>query len=99
MKQLLQNMKTGETHIVDVPIPHPGQGMALVRTAISLVSTGTERMVIEFAKQGLLGKAQSRPDLVRDVLNKARQEGLLTTLDAAMNKLDQPMALGYSSAG
>lgn len=99
MKQLLQNMKTGETHIADVPVPRPSQGTALVRTVASLVSTGTERMVIEFAKQGLLGKAKSRPDLVRDVLNKARQEGLLTTIEAAMNKLDQPMALGYSSAG
>lgn len=99
MKQLLQNMKTGETQVADVPVPRPGQGTALIQTAASLVSTGTERMVIEFAKQGLLGKAQSRPDLIRDVLNKARQEGLLTTIEAAMNKLDQPMALGYSSAG
>lgn len=99
MKQLLQNMKTGATRVVEVPIPKPSQGTALVRTAASLVSVGTERMLVEFARQGLVGKAQSRPDLVRQVLNKARREGLLTTLDAAMNKLDQPLALGYSSAG
>lgn len=99
MKQLLQNMKTGETQVAEVPVPHPGQGTALVRTAVSLVSAGTERMVVEFAKQGLLGKAKSRPDLVRQVLNKAQREGLLTTFEAALNKLDQPMALGYSSAG
>ena len=99
MKQLLQNMKTGEAYVADVPVPRPGQGTALVKTAASLVSAGTERMVVEFAKQSLVGKAKSRPDLVRQVLNKARNEGLLTTVDAAMNKLDQPMALGYSSAG
>jgi len=99
MKQLLQNMKSGEAQIADVPVPQPGEGKALVQTATSLVSAGTERMVVTFAKQGLFGKAKSRPDLVREVLNKARREGLLTTFDAAMNKLDQPMALGYSSAG
>ncbi|MCK9505809.1 MAG: zinc-binding alcohol dehydrogenase, partial [Porticoccaceae bacterium] len=73
--------------------------MALIRTANSLVSAGTERMLVSFAKQGLLGKARSRPDLIREVLNKARREGLLTTIEAALNKLDQPFALGYSSAG
>ena len=99
MKQLLQNMNNGETRVADVPIPQPGEGMALVQTAASLVSAGTERMVVEFAKKGMLGKAQSRPDLVRQVLNKARLEGLLPTFEAAMNRLDQPMALGYSSAG
>jgi predicted dehydrogenase/threonine dehydrogenase-like Zn-dependent dehydrogenase len=99
MKQLLQNIKTGEPQVNDVPIPHPVEGTALVHTAVSLVSAGTERMVVEFAKQGLLGKAQSRPDLMRELLNKARREGLLTTYEAAMNKLDQPMALGYSSSG
>jgi len=99
MKQLLQNIKTGVTEIAEVPVPHPGEGSALIRTAASLVSAGTERMVVEFAQKSLVGKAQSRPDLVKQVLNKARREGLLTTLEAARNKLDQPMALGYSSAG
>jgi len=99
MKQLLQNMKTGQAVVADVPIPQPGDNMALIQTANSLVSAGTERMLVSFAKQGLVGKARSRPDLVREVLNKARREGLLTTFDAAMNKLDQPLALGYSSAG
>lgn len=99
MKQLLQNMRTGTPLVAEVPVPHPGQGTALVRTAASLVSAGTERMVVEFAKQGLFSKAKSRPDLVRQMLNKAQREGLLSTLEAALNKLDQPMALGYSSAG
>src|SRR3989304_500221 len=99
MKQLLQNLRTGETSVVELPIPKPRPGAALVRTAVSLVSAGTERMVVEFAEKSLLGKARSRPDLVRQVLDKARREGLLTTIEAAFNRLDQPMPLGYSSAG
>lgn len=99
MKQLLQNLRNGETIVVDVPIPRPQKGEALVRTAASLVSAGTERMVVEFAEKSLVGKARSRPDLVRQVIDKARREGLLTTIEAAFSRLDQPMALGYSSAG
>ncbi len=99
MKQLLQNLRTGETSIADVPIPTPKPGTALVHTAASLVSAGTERMLVEFAEKSLVGKARSRPDLVKQVLDKARREGLLTTVDAAFNRLDQPMPLGYSSAG
>jgi len=99
MKQLLQNLRTGETSIAEVPIPTPKPGTALIRTAASLVSAGTERMVVEFAEKSLVGKARSRPDLVKQVLDKARREGLLTTVDAAFNRLDQPMPLGYSSAG
>ena len=99
MKQLLQNLKTGETSVAEVPIPSPKPGTALIRTAASLVSAGTERMVVEFAEKSLIGKARSRPDLVKQVLDKARREGLLTTVDAAFNRLDQPMPLGYSSAG
>ncbi len=99
MKQILQNLKNGETLVIDTPIPTPQKGEALVRTAASLVSAGTERMVVEFAGKSLVGKARSRPDLVRQVLDKTRREGLLTTLDAAFGRLDQPMALGYSSAG
>jgi predicted dehydrogenase len=99
MKQLLQNLRNGETVVAEVPIPTPQAGEALVRTAISLVSAGTERMVVEFAEKSLLGKARSRPDLVRQVVDKARREGLLTTLEAALGRLEQPMPLGYSSAG
>ena len=99
MKQLLQNLKNGKTEVIEVPIPTPGPGIALVRTAASLVSAGTERMLVEFAEKSLVGKAASRPDLVRQVLDKARREGILTTVEAAFNRLDQPMPLGYSSAG
>ena len=99
MKQLLQDMKSGETHIVEVPAPQPETNAALVQTAASLVSVGTERMLVEFAQQSMLGKARSRPDLVRQVVDKAQREGIETTIEAAMNRLDEPLALGYSSAG
>jgi predicted dehydrogenase/threonine dehydrogenase-like Zn-dependent dehydrogenase len=99
MKQLLQNIKNGKTTVEEVPVPTPRNGMALVKTAASLVSAGTERMVVEFAGKSLVGKARSRPDLVKQVLDKARREGLIPTMQAAFNRLDQPMALGYSSAG
>ena len=99
MKQLLQNMRTGATEIVEVPVPTPKPGTALVQIAASLVSAGTERMLVAFAEKSLLGKARSRPDLARQVLDKARREGLLTTVEAAFNRLDQPIPLGYSSAG
>jgi predicted dehydrogenase/threonine dehydrogenase-like Zn-dependent dehydrogenase len=99
MKQLLQNIHTGETEVVEVPIPQVQAGMALVRTRASLVSAGTERMLVEFAGKSLLGKALSRPDLVRQMVDKAHREGVLSTVEAAFNRLDQPMPLGYSSAG
>jgi len=99
MKQLLQNIKTGKSTIEDVPIPTPREGQALVKVEASLVSAGTERMIVEFAKKGLIGKARSRPDQVRQVLDKAKREGILPAVQAAFNRLDQPMALGYSSSG
>lgn len=99
MKQLLQNMKDGQAAVVEMPVPGLRDGFALVKTAVSLVSAGTERMVVEFAEKGLIGKAQSRPDLVKQVVDKAKREGVLTTMEAAFNRLEQPMALGYSSAG
>lgn len=99
MKQLLQNMKTGKSTVEDVPVPTPRKGQALVKVEASLVSAGTERMVVEFAEKSLVGKARSRPDLVKQVIDKARREGLVNTAQAAFNRLDQPMAVGYSSAG
>ncbi|HEY9151793.1 MAG TPA: bi-domain-containing oxidoreductase, partial [Anaerolineales bacterium] len=99
MKQLLQNMKNGKAAVEEVPVPIPRDGFALVKVAASLVSAGTERMVVEFAEKNLMGKARSRPDLVKQVMDKARREGLAPTVQAAFNRLDQPMALGYSSAG
>ena len=99
MKQLFQNMKNGETSIKDLPIPHPGKGNVLVQTAYSLVSAGTERTLVEFSEKNIAAKAVSRPDLVKQVLNKAKREGILSSVQAAFNRLDQPMFPGYSSAG
>ena len=81
MKQLLQNLRTGDTTVAEVPIPTPQAGEALICSAASLVSAGTERMLVEFAEKNLLAKARSRPDLVRQVIDKARREGLLTTIE------------------
>ncbi len=99
MKQILQHMNDGKTVVEDVPVPLVRKGTALIKTSASLVSAGTERMLVDFAEKSLLGKAASRPDLVRQVISKAQREGLIPTLEAAFNKLDQPMPLGYSSAG
>lgn len=99
MKQLLQNVHNGQINIEEVPIPSVRNNFALVKTACSLVSAGTERMLVEFGEKNLLQKAASRPDLVKQVLSKAQHEGILPTLEATFNRLDQPMALGYSSAG
>jgi predicted dehydrogenase/threonine dehydrogenase-like Zn-dependent dehydrogenase len=99
MKQLIQNMRNGKTQVVEVPTPHAKPGTALVQVASSLVSAGTERMLVEFSEKSLLGKARSRPDLMKQVLDKAQREGIVPTLESAFNRLDQPMSLGYSSAG
>jgi predicted dehydrogenase/threonine dehydrogenase-like Zn-dependent dehydrogenase len=99
MKQLLQNTRNGKSTVEDVPVPTPREGQALVKTEASLVSAGTERMVVEFAEKSLVGKARSRPDLVKQVMDKGRREGWVNTAQAAFNRLDQPMALGYSSSG
>lgn len=99
MKQVVQSFKTGELTVSDVPAPSARSGGVLVRNQASLVSAGTERMVVDFAEKNLLQKARSRPDLVRQTLDKAKREGLLATFDAVQNRLDKPMSLGYSSAG
>ena len=99
MKQILQNYRTGELRVADVPAPVARRGRVLVRTACSLVSAGTERMTVELGRRSLLGKAWERPDLVRQVLRKAKQEGLQSTLQAVRAKLEAANALGYSAAG
>lgn len=99
MKQLLQDARTGDLTVTDVPAPQLLPGCVLVRVAASLVSAGTERASSEFASKNLLAKAKARPDLVRDVLAKLRRDGLLATMQTVRTRLDQPQALGYSSAG
>jgi predicted dehydrogenase/threonine dehydrogenase-like Zn-dependent dehydrogenase len=99
MKQLLQNLKTGEGIVADVPAPVAQRGRVLVRAAASLVSAGTERAFVELGRKSLLGKAKERPDLVGKVLEKVKSEGLLSTLQSVREKLDESHALGYSASG
>ena len=99
MKQLLQNLKTGEGVVADVPAPVAQPGRVLVRAASSLVSAGTERAFVELGRKSLLGKAKERPDLVGKVVEKVKSEGLLSTLRSVREKLDESHALGYSAAG
>lgn len=99
MKQILQSLKTGATEVADVPSPSAKRGELLVRTSHSLVSAGTERMLVEFGKAGWIDKARQQPDKVRMVLDKIRTDGLLPTLEAVFNKLDQPLPLGYCNVG
>lgn len=99
MKQVLQNARTGSIEVAEVPAPRVLPRCVLVRIAASLVSAGTERASSEFASKNLLQKAKSRPDLVKDVIAKVRRDGLSSALSAVRSRLDQPQALGYSSAG
>lgn len=99
MKQILQNPRTGILEVADVPAPSVARGHLLVRNAFSAVSPGTEKLAVEFAQKSLLQKARSRPDLVRQVTRKLRDEGPLATYRAVISRLEAPQPLGYSSAG
>ena len=99
MKQLLQNLRTGESEVLEVPAPRPGPNDIVVRNRASVISSGTERMILEFSQHGLLTKARARPDLVRQVFDKLRRDGLLNAIGAVRTRLAEPLALGYSSAG
>jgi predicted dehydrogenase/threonine dehydrogenase-like Zn-dependent dehydrogenase len=99
MKQLLQQLNTGVTRLVDAPVPRAGTGSLVVETRATLVSAGTERMLVEFGRANLLEKARRQPDKVRQVLDKVRTDGLSTTLEAVRAKLDAPIPLGYCNAG
>lgn len=92
MKQILQNLKTGETEFVEVPCPRPKSGHLLVRTAVSLIFAGTERMLVEFGKAGFVEKARQQPDKVKQVLDKIKTDGLVPTFEAVKAKLDQPLS-------
>ncbi|WP_247237675.1 bi-domain-containing oxidoreductase [Telluribacter sp. SYSU D00476] len=99
MKQLIQNLKTGQTILQEVPAPQVKRGCVLIRTRRSLVSLGTERMLVEFGKANLLEKARQQPDKVKMVLDKIQSDGLMPTLEAVFNKLEQPLPLGYCNVG
>ena len=99
MKQILQNLYTGESKLIEAPAPQARQGSLLIDTTVSLISTGTERMLVDFGKSGLMAKARSQPDKVRQVLDKVATDGLMTTVDAVRSKLGQPIPLGYCNVG
>lgn len=99
MKQILQSLKTGVTEVADVPCPAIKSGQLLIRSSRTVVSSGTERMLVEFGKANLINKARQQPEKVRMVLDKISSDGLFPTIDTVRSKLDQPIALGYCNAG
>ncbi len=99
MKQIIQSFKTGETILEEVPAPVVKPGTILIRTTRTLVSLGTERMLVEFGKSNLLQKARQQPEKVKQVLDKIKTDGLIPTLEAVFNKLGEPLPLGYCNVG
>lgn len=99
MKQVLQNLANGETSLEDVPCPKAKNGNVLIETTKTLVSVGTERMLVDFGKAGWIEKARSQPDKVKMVLEKVQTDGFSATYDAVKSKLDQPLPLGYCNVG
>lgn len=99
MKQIIQSFKTGETILEEVPVPVVRCGCLLIRTTRSLVSLGTERMLVEFGKSNYLQKARQQPDKVKQVLDKVKTDGLLPTINSVFNKLGEPIPLGYCNVG
>ncbi|WP_374079941.1 bi-domain-containing oxidoreductase [Bdellovibrio bacteriovorus] len=99
MKQIFQNLKTGAVTIEQLPLPSVGVGQVLIQTSRSLVSLGTERMLVEFGKASWLDKARQQPEKVQQVITKIRTDGLMPTVQAVMSKLDQPLPLGYCNVG
>jgi len=99
MKQVLQNRKTGQVRVVDVPTPQLQPDRMLVRNVVSLISAGTERASIELSQKSLVGMARERPDLVQRVMDKLRKDGFLATMNAVREQFDRELPLGYSAAG
>lgn len=99
MKQVLQNLSTGVTELEEAPCPGVLDGQLVIRSSHSLISAGTERMLVDFGKASLIDKARQQPDKVKMVLEKVKTDGLMVTIDAVRSKLDQPLPLGYSNVG
>ena len=99
MNQILQSLRNGQTKVTEVPCPAAQEGQLLIRTSQTLLSSGTERMLVEFGKAGWFAKARQQPDKVRMLIDKVRTDGLFPTLHAVRHKLDQPVALGYCNVG
>lgn len=99
MKQILQDMNKGETTITEAPAPQASNGHLIINTAVSLISAGTERMLVGFGKASMIEKARQQPEKVKMVLEKVQTDGLVTTYDAVKSKLEQPLPLGYCNVG
>ena len=99
MKQIIQSFKTGKTILEEIPAPEVGRGQLLIQTTRTLVSLGTEKMLVEFGKASLIQKARQQPEKVKMVLDKIKSDGLMPTLEAVFNKLEQPLPLGYCNVG
>lgn len=99
MKQIIQDLKSGSTILEEVPVPQVKSGYVLIQTTRTLVSLGTERMLVEFGKANTIDKARQQPDKVKQVLDKIKTDGLQPTLEAVFNKLGQPLPLGYCNVG
>tara|TARA_Y100001958_G_scaffold152612_1_gene139010 strand:+ start:21421 stop:23544 length:2124 start_codon:yes stop_codon:yes gene_type:complete len=99
MKQIIQNLKNGVTSLIDTPIPECSKNNLLIKSEVSLVSLGTEKMLKDFGKSSYLSKAKNQPDKVRQVLSKLKTDGFFETFNAVNNKLNQPINLGYSNVG
>lgn len=99
MKQIIQDLKVGNTILEEVPAPIVKSGQVLIKTTRSLVSLGTERMLVEFGKANFLQKARQQPDKVKEVISKVKTDGIKPTVNAVFNKLGQPLPLGYCNVG
>lgn len=99
MKQIVQYLKSGETRLDEMPVPKVQPGQVLIRTTRSLVSLGTERMLVTFSKASLLEKARQQPERVKQVVNKLKSDGIGPTLETVFRKLDQPLPMGYCHVG
>ena len=99
MKQIFQYLDSGETKIIECPSPRLKRGEVLIRSKFSLISSGTERMLINFGKSNIFLKAKNQPEKVSEVISKIKADGIFDTLEAVSNKLDKPLPLGYCNAG
>lgn len=99
MKQILQSLSSGDIAVEDIPAPQVTKGTLLIETHKTLISAGTERMLLDFGKAGMIGKVKQQPDKVKEVLEKVKTDGVLTTMEAVKSKLDQPIPLGYCNVG
>ncbi len=99
MKQIVQNLKSGVLETLDVPCPQVARGHLLIQSRSSLISSGTERSLVEFGRANLLSKARQQPERVKQVWDKIKTDGLWTTMESVFARLDEPMPLGYCNAG